>query len=168
MTTVKPSAARRSATAAPMPREAPVTIATLLDSFVILSSLGLSRVCPRLDEENLNPSDIRIIMRYPAIQSGKDEQSDGPIRGDADFHPGGGAAQFYDRGGRSGRAAVDRNRRGEDPGGAARRAASRAHHTNRPPDPRRRGALPALPGVDRRPRRCGRCLRRRQAERIVA
>jgi hypothetical protein len=30
MTTVKPSAASRSATAAPMPREAPVTIATLL------------------------------------------------------------------------------------------------------------------------------------------
>src|SRR6266481_3040098 len=37
MTTVKPSPASRSATAAPMPREAPVTIATLLVSLVILS-----------------------------------------------------------------------------------------------------------------------------------
>src|SRR5258708_39726595 len=43
MTTVKPSPASRSATAAPMPREAPVTIATLLVSFGIFSLLMISR-----------------------------------------------------------------------------------------------------------------------------
>src|SRR6266852_2133942 len=38
MTIVKPSVASRSATAAPMPRDAPVTIATLLVLSVILQS----------------------------------------------------------------------------------------------------------------------------------
>src|SRR5580698_4841099 len=126
MTTVRPSAASRSATAAPIPRDAPVTIATLLDSLDILSLPWFSRV-PAADEENLNPSDLRIIMRYLAIQSGNNEQSDGPIRGDAGLHPGGGAAQFYDRGQRFGRAALDGDRRGKEPGGTARRAAFGAH-----------------------------------------
>src|ERR1700716_2081416 len=47
MTTVKPSPARRSATAAPMPREAPVTIATLLVSLVILGLLVSFAVDPQ-------------------------------------------------------------------------------------------------------------------------
>src|SRR5260370_5922191 len=41
---VKPFLARRSATAAPIPREAPVTIATLLDSFAISGLLMVSRL----------------------------------------------------------------------------------------------------------------------------
>ena len=56
-----PSAAKRSATAAPMPREAPVTTATLLDSLVIFSLLWF-RGMSASDEKNLNPSEIRIIM----------------------------------------------------------------------------------------------------------
>src|SRR5262245_50474205 len=56
MTTVSPSAARRSAMAAPMPREAPVTIATLLPLFDIVFSflcaltrlnIGPGRMTPR-------------------------------------------------------------------------------------------------------------------------
>src|ERR1700733_10947904 len=44
MTTVKPSAPSRSATAAPMPREAPVTIAILL----VLSVISISSLLPGL------------------------------------------------------------------------------------------------------------------------
>src|ERR1700736_1735879 len=40
ITTVKPSPASRSATAAPMPREAPVTIATLMLSWVMFNLLS--------------------------------------------------------------------------------------------------------------------------------
>ena len=168
MTTVKPSAARRSATAAPMPREAPVTMATLLVSLVIFVLLMIVAGCPRSDGRNLIASNFRIIMHYSASQSGNGEQSDGPFRRDAGVHPGGGAAQLFARRRGSRPAALDRDRRREDAGSASRRAAAGAHHAAGPPDAGRRGALPALPVADRRSRGCRRRVRRRQAEGPVA
>src|ERR1700694_111835 len=95
MTTVKPSLARRSATAAPIPREAPVTIAILLDSFVISGLLMVARLIRVRWERELDSSVSRIIMHYPASQFDRDEQSDGPLRRDAGVHAGGGTTQFF-------------------------------------------------------------------------
>src|SRR4051812_17943453 len=73
--TVKPSRPSRSAMAAPMPRDAPVTVATLLDWLVI--SLLLDKTADwqrRSDGRNLGHSIFRIMMHYLASQSGFSEQ----------------------------------------------------------------------------------------------
>src|SRR5258706_15896762 len=67
MTTVKPSAASLSATAAPIPRDAPVTIATLLVWLVILSLLIVLQSVS--DGRKLGSFIFRIIRHYPASQS---------------------------------------------------------------------------------------------------
>src|SRR6266851_2972339 len=122
MTTVKPSRASRSATAAPMPREAPVTIAILLLSWLIFSLLIVRCGTSAFDGEEMNLFSRRIIIHYPASQSGNREQRDGQIRGHAGVHAGGGATQLHARGRGSRPAALD----GDGCRQAARRAARRA------------------------------------------
>src|ERR1700730_17023265 len=122
MTTVKPSRASRSATAAPMPREAPVTIAILLLSWVLLSLLIVRCGTSAFDRKELDLLLRRIMIHYLASQSGNREQRDGQIRGDAGVHAGGGATQLHGRRAGSERAAFDRDGRGEATRGAARRA----------------------------------------------
>jgi hypothetical protein len=73
-TTVKPSLANRSATAAPMPREAPVTIATLLFPWVIFSLLIKVRGFSASAERHMDLFAARIIRHDPASQSGIHEQ----------------------------------------------------------------------------------------------
>src|SRR3979411_2945917 len=109
MTTVKPSPARRSATAAPMPREAPVMIATLLDSLVILGLLMIPRSVRASDGRKLGAFNFRIIRHHLTSQSVRGEQSNGPIRCDAGVHAGGGTAQLHARGGGCRPAALDRD-----------------------------------------------------------
>src|SRR5258706_7945316 len=110
MTTVKPSAASRSATAAPMPREAPVTIATLLVSFDIFSFLMISWQVRASDGRKLGSFAFRIIRHYLASQSAKGEQYHGPVRRDEGVHAGGGAAKLHARGRGSRPAALHRHR----------------------------------------------------------
>src|ERR1700730_972502 len=107
MRTVKPSAASRSATAAQIPRDAPVTIATLLVGVVILSLLIVSWAVS--DGSKLGPFIFRIIRHYPASQSAGYEQSNGPIRCNAGVHAGGGAAQLHAGSGGSRPAPLDRD-----------------------------------------------------------
>src|SRR6266436_9826006 len=125
MTTVKPSRASRSATAAPIPREAPVTIATLLLSWVILSLLIVRCGTFAFDGEEMSLLSGRIITHYPVSQSGNREQRDGQIRGHAGVHAGGGATQLHARRPGSRPAALDRDGRGEAARSAARRASPR-------------------------------------------
>src|ERR1700722_5551935 len=112
MTTVKPSLARRSATAAPIPREAPVTIAILLVSLVIFCLLMVSRQIRAQWEEarpfpfSDNHASSGITIRILRI-------IDGQNRRDAGVHAGRRAAQLY-AGSRGSRPATfDRHRRGE-------------------------------------------------------
>src|SRR4030088_2689059 len=107
MTTVKPSRASRSATAAPMPREAPVTIAILLLSWIIFSFLIVRRGTSAFDGEEMNLFSRRIIIHYLASQSGNREQRDGQIRFHACVHAGGGATQLHARRAGFQRAALD-------------------------------------------------------------
>src|SRR5882672_11668998 len=68
MTIVKPSVASRPATAAPMPRDAPVTIATLLVLSVILQSPIVSAATPIdgrkivASGERLQPSGLGVAL----------------------------------------------------------------------------------------------------------
>src|SRR5258708_37041718 len=93
-----PARASRSPTAAPMPREAPVTIATLLLSWVILSLLIVQCGTSAFDGEEMSVSPSRIIIHYPASQSENREQRDGQIRRHAGVHAGGRATQLHARG----------------------------------------------------------------------
>src|SRR5258708_12497046 len=143
MTTVKPSCASRSATAAPMPREAPVTIATLLLSWVIFSLLIARRGTSACDAGEIGPFPCRIILHSSASQSGNREQCDGQARCHAHLHAGRGATQLHPRCRRPRLAALDGDGCGQAAGSTARGAAPRADDTPFRPDPRRRRLSPA-------------------------
>src|SRR5258707_7783758 len=98
MTTAKPSRANRSATAAPMPREAPVTIAILPVRCSISSLLIIFRGQSASDEQEMSLSTLRIIRHSLASQSENREQTIGPVRRYAGVHAGGGTAQLHARG----------------------------------------------------------------------
>src|SRR5260221_2807585 len=142
------SGARRLAAGAPMPREAAVTIATLLLSWVILSLLIVHCGTSAFDGEEMSVSPNRIIIHYPASQSENREQRDGQIRRHAGVHAGGGATELHARRAGSRRAALDRDGRGEAARSAARRASPRADPAPCQPDPPRRDLSPAPSPAD--------------------
>src|SRR3546814_1609383 len=77
---------RRSAIAAPMPREAPVTIATLF-AFVAICVLLRDVRRSAVVEEIMALLVWRIIVHYSALLSDKSEQKYGPFRCHAGFRP---------------------------------------------------------------------------------
>src|SRR5271163_2396208 len=133
-----------------MPREAPVTIATLLLSLVIFSLLCIVGGTSAWDGRKMNLFTSRIIGHNSASQSGKREQFDGPFRCYAGVHTCGGAAQLHARGRGPRPAALDGDRRGEATRSAARRAAPAADDAPCQPNAGRRGISPALPHAYRR------------------
>src|SRR6266851_1649585 len=98
MTTMKPSPASRAATAAPMPRDAPVTIATLLVFWVIFSLLIMIRGQSAWNETEMSLCAWGIIVQNSVSQSENGEQRDGQVRRHAGVHAGGGATQLHARG----------------------------------------------------------------------
>src|ERR1700730_11080317 len=144
MTTVKPSRASRSATAEPIPREAPVTIAILAVRCSISSLLIIFRGQSASDEQQMCLSSLRIIGHLLTSQSEICEQMGGPIRRDARVHTRGGATQLHASGRGSWPAALNGDGRREAARSAARRATPATDDASRQSDPRRRGLLAAL------------------------
>src|SRR5688572_17417116 len=139
MTTLNPSWANRWATAAPMPRDAPVTSATLLNLLVICRSPVAPARWGRLVRRTMTLSVLRIIGQNPAILSGATEQSGGQIRGHEGVYACGRATQLYAHGARSGTAALHGDGRDQADRGAAWSSVAATNHSACQSDARRRG-----------------------------
>src|SRR5260221_3717901 len=151
-----------------MPREAPVTIATLVLSWVIFNLLSFIARNPLWMTKRWTLSAGRIMPHDLASQSENREQIDGPVRCDARVLAGGGAAELHARGRGSRPATLDGDGCRKAARSAARRAALAADDASCQSDARWRGLSPALSRAHRRSGGCRGGVRRRQAQGAAA
>src|SRR3546814_7937291 len=114
-----------------MPREAPVTIATLF-AFVAICVLLRDVRRSAVVEEIMALLVWRIIVHYSALLSDKSEQKYGPFRCHAGFRPRCRKTQFHAGGRRLRPAPLHAQRCGEAVGEAPGGAASATHDARRP------------------------------------
>src|SRR5580700_1011257 len=98
-----------------MPRDAPVTRATLLFWLLVIGFLPWLPPSPSVDGQEMDLHISWIISYYPTILFGF--SSNGSIRGDAGLHPNPGAAELHAGRGRPRAAPHDRHRRDQEIGG---------------------------------------------------
>src|SRR5437868_8505254 len=132
----------RSATAAPIPPEAPVTMATLLVWVVMIALLGVGHRSSALDGDNMPIPKARIIMHLST--SSFESSNNGPLRRHARLRPHCGTAQFLPGRRRSRFAAILGDGCRQGAGGAIGGTAIAAHDAAGQSDPGWRGLLSAL------------------------
>src|SRR3569623_3296553 len=153
-TTVKPAAPSRPAIAAPMPRAAPVTIATLLlSAFMRTPPSFLPPVIARRNQMPLCGGQIISLEAVTLFAISEQWKEHGSARCDAAVRPGGRPAQLHPGGDRPRAAALDRNPGHPANGAAARRTVAPAHNAHGAADARRRGLFSPLSRHSRRCRR---------------